>query len=326
MHTMSWYAIDALDESLDITRGFLFPVEFGRWIRLAVIVLFLGTVPTANVPVPPSGIDSYPQIQSEDLVFILVVLAVLAFVVAVVFGLISAVVQFVFVASVSSETIQLRRYFRQWFGFGVRLFLFEIGLLFVGILPVFVVGLLGWTIGVGGVSVATLVLSSLVLLPLFFLFTLFVGLVFGFTIDFIVPVIILEQCGVIEGWRRFWPTLKAEWKQYVVYIVLRWILALMLGFAVLIFVSTVGLVLGLAVFIPSAPAIALFDGIGFIVPLVLGVISLLFLFVLTLILQIPIAVYFRYYSLLVLEKTNSAFDLVPDTHTNGTTTGSDTAG
>lgn len=39
---MSWHGVDAVDDAIDATRGFLFPVTFGRWARIAVVSLFVG--------------------------------------------------------------------------------------------------------------------------------------------------------------------------------------------------------------------------------------------------------------------------------------------
>lgn len=308
---MSWYAIDAIDESLDITRGFLFPVAYGQWLRLAVIVFFLGSVPSTNVPSLPRGTHPSLPIQSGDFTVVMGVIAVLLLVLFVVFGLLRAVMQFVLVDAVRSESVHLRQYFRRWFGSGVRLFLFEIGVVLLAMLPILVIIFLAWVIGIDGASVSTLALSGLILFPLLFLLGLGVAVLLGFTIEFVVPVMILEESGVLDGWRRFWPTLKGEWKQYIGYVVVRFVLGLMVGFAVFLVVAIVGVIVGFAIAVPGIAAFAFSPEIGFVVFLLLGVVGFLFLVLLALLIQIPVVVFFRHYSLLVLRKTNPTFDLVP---------------
>lgn len=306
---MSWYAIDAIDESLAIARSFLFPVAYGRWLRLAVIVFFLGSVLSATVPTPPRRSDLPVSVHPGDFAVVLGVIAVLLLALFVVFGLIRAVMQFVLVDAVRSGSIRLRRYFRRWFGSGVRLFLFEIGVVLLATIPVLVIGLLVWTIGIKGASASTLALSGLILLPLLFVLGLGVAVLLGFTIEFVVPVMVLEECGVLEGWQRFWPTLKGEWKQYAGYVVIRFVLGLVVGFTVFLVVAILGAIVGFTIAVPGL--VAFFPEIGFVVSLVFGLVGFLFLLVLALVLRIPVVVYFRHYSLLVLRKTHAAFDLLP---------------
>ncbi len=308
---MSWYAIDAIDESLAVARSFLFPVAYGRWLRLAVIVFFLGSVPSATVPTPPRGSDLSVPIHPGDFAVVLGVIAVLLFALFVAFGLIRAVMQFVLVDAVRSGSIRLKQYFRRWFGSGVRLFLFEIGVVLVAAVPVLVILLLAWTIGIDGASASTLALSGLILLPLLFVLGLGVAVLLGFTIEFVVPVMVLEECGVFEGWQRFWPTLKGEWQQYAGYVVIRFVLGLVVGFAVFLAVAILGAIVGFTIAVPGLVAFSFSPEIGFVVFLLLGVVGFLFLLVFALVLRIPVVVYFRYYSLLVLRKTHAAFDLIP---------------
>ena len=39
---MSWNAVDAVDDAVEATRRFLFPVRLVRWAKLSVLVLLMG--------------------------------------------------------------------------------------------------------------------------------------------------------------------------------------------------------------------------------------------------------------------------------------------
>lgn len=60
---MTWYAVSAIDDALEATWEFLFPVRGWRWLKLAVVVFFLGGVgggfnvpsSTRNVDLPTDG-------------------------------------------------------------------------------------------------------------------------------------------------------------------------------------------------------------------------------------------------------------------------------
>ena len=39
---MSWHGVEAVDDAIDATREFLFPASLGRWVRIAVVSVFVG--------------------------------------------------------------------------------------------------------------------------------------------------------------------------------------------------------------------------------------------------------------------------------------------
>lgn len=308
---MSWYAIDAIDEAIETTRSFLFPFEIGRWLRLAVIVFFLGSVSPGNVQLPNTGSADVSTVPWEDNLPLLIGIGLILLALFVLFGLISSVMQFVLLDSIDTDSIHIRRYFRKRLGKGVRLFLFEIGVAVVGMLSFVLVIAGGFTVVTAVDSILILVLSVFVLILLFFVVALLLALLVGFTTSFVAPVMIVEDCGVLDGWRRFWPTLTGEWKQYVLYVVINWFLTLAAGILVWIAMALLVLILGLVAGIPTALAFAFSEEIGLVLVSLFGLVGILITLVSVFLIQIPVKIYFRYYSLLVLRKTNDAFDLIP---------------
>lgn len=324
---MSWYAIDALNDSFDITTEFLFPVAVSRWLRLTVIVFFLGGAGTVtinisyNPPLPASTsydpsvlIDIGTRLSTvspRDIVRTLVVVAGILLTLLLVYALINAVMRFVLIDSIHTKSVQLRRYFRRRFTKGIRLFTFEIGLFVLLALPFLVAAYFLIKTALNGASPLMIALIVLLSIPFMFVFVLiFAGLI-NITADFVVPVMMIEDCGVISGWQRFWPTLKREWKQYGVYLVIRWVLGAAVGFAVSVCLSFVAFGVGVVVFLLSAGAGLVFDSVGFLPLVLISLVGYLMFLSITLVVQIPVSIYFRHYSLLVLRETNSTFDLIP---------------
>lgn len=291
---MSWYAIDAIDDAFETARSFLFPFEIGRWLRLAVIVFFLGASSAGNIDIPRSSLSGVP---SDVLLLLTVVLLVFVLV----FSLIGRVMEFVLLESIHTDSVHIRRYFRQQFWRGVRLLLFEIGIVLLAASPFVVILLL--------VDPSSLFVLSMILLLL--AAVLVVGVLLDFTVRFVVPVMLLEECGVLDGWRRFWPTLKDEWKQYAVYVVINFFLGI--GVAVVFFIGFLiaMLVTLLVVGLPMAIVFELSTTAGLVALVVAIPVGLFLLLAALLALQILVTVYFKYYSLHVLRKTNAEFDLIP---------------
>jgi len=124
-----------------------------------------------------------------------------------------------------------------------------------------------------------------------------------------------ESRGVLDGWRRLWPTLRAEWKQVGLYIVAKFVL----GIAVSLAVSLVVLLAALIVAIPFvivggglylAASAAGASHVGLIVAGVLVALFVLVMIVVGLIVQVPALTFVRYYSLSVLGMLVPELDLV----------------
>lgn len=316
---MAWHAIEAVDDALTATRRFLFPFEFGTWLRLAVIAFFLGGAGaptnlfnynvggdefTGGLP----GVPPDVTLPSDQLVGIVLAIAALAAVLGLAFAILGAIMQFVLVDAVVAREVHVRQYVRDRLGEGLRLFGFQIGvgLLIAASIAALVVPtvLLG-----GGPSVWLLVLA----IPVFLVLALLVGVVFLLTTDFVVPVMIARGVGVLDGWRAFWPTLRGNLAQVGVYVVIRWVLALGVNIAAGIATAMIGLA---ALAVVGLPVGAVFLATGefglfaVAVLVVLGIPVLLALLLAVGLVQAPVQTYFRYYALLVLADLNADFDLL----------------
>ncbi|MFB6169108.1 MAG: hypothetical protein ABEJ43_09715 [Haloferacaceae archaeon] len=321
---MTLYALDDVGDAVDAARGFLWPPDRGTWLRLAVVVFFVGggtgvgqfgqlgnAAPTnggGSAPAPSPG-----SLGSPELAILAAVVALLV-VLALGFGFVGAVMEFVFVESLRRETVRLRAYWRTHWRHGARLFGFR---LLLGLATLALVALvLGVTVapilfGIAPVGVVLL----LVALPVVLLVALASAVVGGFTTTFVVPTMMLEERGVGSAWRRFWPTLREGWKQYAAYAAVAF--ALRLGVGLLVTAVTVlgAFVLAIPLGLLGALGVAL---AGQIAPVGWGIVAIavvsfvLGLFALSLFAAVPVQTALRYYGLFVLGDTDASLDVVPE--------------
>lgn len=329
---MALYALDSIDDAFDATREFLFPADRGRWFRLMLIVFFTGGLGSGfnfqtsgfDVPGPsPSGPSDAPALDPDTLAAILLVIVALAVVLVLAFVIIGSVVEFVFVESLRSGEVSIRGYFRRYWRSGLRLFAFRLvfGLLTLVIVAIPFVVVFASLLGGDAPGVGAIFGAILLLTPLLFIVIAIAGLINGFTTMFVVPIMLVEERGVLSAWRRFWPTLRGQWKQYVAYVFVELGLSVVAGIAVLLINLLALLLVGIPFALLAGLALLALGGVaglstaGIVVLGLLGVVFGLVMLVALLLIQVPVQTYFRFYALFVLGDTNDTFDLIPDRRT-----------
>ncbi|WP_135364740.1 DUF7544 domain-containing protein [Halosimplex halophilum] len=323
---MTLAALDRIDDAYRATSGFLRPVDRGRWLRLALIGLFVG-LPTAagsgaqwttpaSDPTPGPGPTPGGPADVPTAVWVAVAVAVLvAVALALAFALVGSVMEFVLYESIRRESVSIRAYWRQHFGRGLRLFGFRLA---VGLAVLVAVALLVGLVALGvyaANAVASTLFLAVVLVPVVLVLALVAGVVGSFTTAFVVPVMLATECGVLTGWRRFWPTLTGEWREFLAYAVLAFVLGIVGSAAVGVVVAFAAVVLLLPAALLGALAFALFllsEPLGVAAFVVVGLLFALAVVAVAAVVQVPVVVYLRYYALLVLGDANGAFDLIPE--------------
>jgi hypothetical protein len=330
--SMTLYALDDIDDAIETTRAFLLPFDRWRWARLALIVFFIGGVggfnplqfpggggtgggmETPTGPGGPAAPDTIPSFGSTEVAVIaafvgLVVLLALGFM------FVGSVMEFVFVESLRREAVSIRRYWSERWRQGLRLFGFRLVLSVVtlGLIGGFLVVILSPVIFGGGAFSFGLLLAAI---PVFVIVSILSGLITGFTTMFVVPVMLGEERSVLSAWRRFWPTLTGQWKQYVAYAVMGFILQLaggiLAGIALLLGIIVIAIPFGIVGLIGFGVHSVLEGVVGWVI---IGIAALLFVLaaiVLVLFISVPVQTFLRYYALLVLGDTNADLDLIPD--------------
>ena len=308
------YAFSRLDGAFQRTKSLLWPIRWGVWLRLALIALFVGGgVSFPNISgynfnegdLPPGIGDTLPEIATVIVPLILIVLAI-----ALVWWIVGTVMQFVFVDMLREGDVHIRPFFGERLGKGVRLFLFEAGLTLILILAMMAFILM--LVGIGGSGGAGVGVAFILLfIPFILVATLLFGIIFLLTHDFVVPIMIHEDCGVIAGWQRLIGTISGNILQTVVYIITRLVLGLIAGIAQAI-------VIILALLIIAIPFALI--GFVFLAALKANLVLLLALLIpylvvaipVTLLIAVPFVTFFRYYALLVLEGLVPEFRLLPE--------------
>ncbi|WP_440988561.1 DUF7544 domain-containing protein [Haloarchaeobius baliensis] len=323
---MTLYALEDIDDAYRATRNLLTPIDRTLWVKLAIVVFFLGLPGvSANSGQFSFGGDSGGGMQPGQpfqdpggnfwLLVGGVVLVVLL--VALAFALVGAVMEFVFVESLRTETVEIRQYWNEHWRRGLRLFGFRLVLGFVVVGSVAVLALPFVLAGVdGGQTTGGLAVGAfLLLLPLFIVLAIVVGVVDGFTTVFVVPIMLREDRNVLPAWGRLWGSIRKHWTQYLAYAVAGVILSFVGGMVVAIATGVVALVLlipfGLLAVL-GVGLFAVFEPAGLAVIVVTAVLFGLAVIAAAALLQVPVQTYLRYYALLVLGDIEPGFDVVPD--------------
>ena len=320
---MALQAARNVGDAFTATREFLTPIELVRWLKLAVVAFFIGggmSLPTTQFnasggsePLPLEGI---PFALPAEPATIIAAVAAIAVGFGLLFAVIGGIMEFVFIESLRSGSVSIRRYWSERWRQGLRLFGFRIAI----VLPVAAIGL-GWlalfffplTIGI-----ADPILPSGVFLlgaPVLFLVGLIYALVASFTTVFVVPIMIKNDCGVVAGWRSLSNSIKAAPKQYLAYAVIAFLLTIAAGLLASVVVGIGAIVVLIPLGIVALVAyftVSVASTVGVALLVILAVLFLAAMFVLWALVQVPVVVYLRYYALLVLGDIEPSFDLIAD--------------
>jgi hypothetical protein len=312
------YATDDVGDALEATKAFLLPFEFRRWLRIGFVTFFLGGL-GANFSTPSvtTGGGEVPSGQPPE-GFWLVAGGALAvgLVVALAFAAVRGVMDLVLLEVIREEDVDLQRFWGARWRQGLQLFGFRVAVTAVAFVLVGVpVGLVFLGSGPGG-NGALLALGSLLMVPVLLVVPLSTPLVKGFTTGFVAPLMLLEGVGVLTAWRRFWPTLVGNWKEFAGYAVVNFLLLVGVG-ALLLLGSVVG---ALALGVPLLPVLGVGYLVGNAVPAagtavfaVSAVVYGVAVIVVAAFVKAPLIVFVRYYALFVLGDVDDEFDLVPET-------------
>lgn len=314
-----YYASGEISGAVDRTKKLLWPFQWGVWLRIALIALFIGGGGGFNIPgssyddVSDTGLapGSFPDIGMDTLGLLLIIVGVVLLL-ALIWMFVGSILQFVFVDCLTSGQVLLTRTFSERSGKGFRLFLFNIALGLIVLLIIAALALLLILPMMGGAPPGDALVVSKLLFFLFLMLVLLIPLMLIslITTDFVVPVMIRDDCGVLAAWRQVFGILTSEWKQAVVYVLAK----IVLGIAAFILMVIVLLIAALITAIPfvvlGVALAAVFKGMNAIF-LVLLIPFVLIVILEALLVDVPIITFFRYYSLQVLGRLDATYTLLP---------------
>jgi hypothetical protein len=324
-----WWAFKPVTTAFDKTRKLLLePFNAWAWLKLMIIVFFVGTGTSrisnnfsnlANYRTGPSDTYAIEQginsiLSNTMLIMVIVGLAILVIALALLFAYLRNVFSFVFIQALTTGDVHIIKPIMDNLGRGFRLFVFTllVGLLTLGVVVGAVITvilgiILVIKIGVSGIlGLIVLMLAIFVIVILLLLliaFSIASAIFVGFTYDFVAPMVYFKGMGIVEAWIWLWASIKKDWQQYGVYVIARWALELGVGILTMFIVLPVALIF-IAILLAGAIAAALAAQVSIVLAVIVGLALLVLaaIFVLAMMaISMPVAVYFRYYSLDVLK-------------------------
>jgi hypothetical protein len=254
-------------------RQLFMPFRFRHWARLAVVVMSTGefagggggsgwsglnyTLPNGSpggrhvnafLPVPDSlgstVMDYWPWFAAGVIALVLLALA---------FVYVASVFRFVLFDSVVNDRCELVAGWRRWQPQGASYFLWTLGFGFASMLVMLLlIGgpiLMAWRAGIFGSPgdhIYFLITWGLLLIIIGLFLICASAVIAVFAKDFVVPVMALENRGVLDGWRRVLPMLGQEKGAFTIYLLMK--IGLAMGSALLFGIVNVFVIIGL--FIP----------------------------------------------------------------------------
>ena len=305
------YAADSLTDALHLTKRYLSALWLRGWLKLGVVLAFLGGfgvfLQVFNVPAE-LGVQA---LEGSDELLLVAAGAAVVLAIYVAFRYVAALLEFVFVESLRSETMSVRHYLRTNLrrGLSLLVFRFAVGIgaiaaVAVSVAAIVVLGDVSDPSELSDGAVAAFVgYAVLVLLGWFAVDTL--------TNGFVVPIMLHDERGPISAWRRFAPVIGTNWVGVLAFLLVAWAL----GFALWAVFAVVGFFaafFGLFLWILFAALLtAVHDSLVLVAVVGLLVGYLAYQYAVALV-ESPVRSYVRYYAIGILGATDDSLDLVAD--------------
>lgn len=293
---MTWHALRAAGESVTATRRLLAGAPVSAWLRLSVLALFVGTLVTPFLVDFNRGSTLLASVPDSPWPFVAVTLAGLAAL------CVGTVFEFVFLDALRGQRVRLVADSDRRFRAGLEVFALRAAL----------AGVLGCAVGAFVLADAPLAIVPLAALAVV------LAVVDRLTVAFVVPIMLVGGRSLPDGWRAFSPTLRREWREYALYLLVAAVLwsavavvgglagALLAGVLLVPF-AVLGLAVGSALLAQGLSEAAVGQA-------VMGTLAVPYLFAfvtLVLLVHLPLVAYLRYIALFVLGDTAERYDPIP---------------
>jgi hypothetical protein len=323
-------AVDCVQPALQHTREQLFrPFRLGQWSRLALVGILAAEMRAGgcnsnfgrfmhgpktsphnlpwHLPLDLPSLNSHISEHFAQIVGLIVVAVFALMLLAFVFLYINSVFRFILFDSVLRRHCSIGEGWRSWHRAGARFFLWQIVFqIFASLFLMFLIGVpvalalaAGWGTDLRE-HVGRLIIGVVLLVGVFLLFLLTAIVVQVLARDFLVPIMALEDLDFADGWHRLLGMIRLETGKYVVYLLLKLVLAI----AAAILFGILALVPALFVVVPSVAAVlaARAAGLGWSVTtislaILLGTLLLLLLVYLVALVCVPATVFFPAFSI-----------------------------
>ena len=324
---MGWYSIDAIDVAFKRTKKILIePFNFWKWLKLAIIIFFIGggignqgfnynqgTFDTSRKEVEwPSFDEIFNQVGQFWQQYQTHILIAVAFIILfiLIFGFISSVMDFVFVESIVTDIVSIRAYFKKYLRPGFSLFIVRtiIGLVLLMLLILAVMPILLPFIRSNAIITPGLILGSILWLILILLVLALVNGILESFIGLCIPIMMYKDIGIIAALGKIIARFREEWRQILVY----WIIRIVVGLAAGILVGIVALIVLFGILVPvilsGAILYFILSGLGlgisnilfWVVMITYGLFAAIPLILFLLMASVPVPVFMKYHLLTFL--------------------------
>jgi len=336
---MTWHSIDAIDTALKRTKSALIePFNFWKWIKLGIIIFLLGGSgggggggsgsnyggsgqdfngfgDSGETLITDSQFlefrEKFTQYVDTNLRFIL---SGIAFTMGIILLLsyISSVMEFVFVNSLVTNVVTFWAYTSQYLRQGFNLFIirFVLGLVFFSILIISMLPIILPRLNSPGDLLFEMFFSSSSLLigVLMVILAIIDGIIQSF-INLSIPMSMYQNTGIITAFKKVLGLFKADWKQIIVYWVVRFFLGIIVGIivvlaALIIFLVVFGIIfmLGLLLYLLlSWAGLGVEDTVFWVIMAPFGLVAFVLLLVFFLLVSVPVPVFMKYHMLTFLK-------------------------
>jgi hypothetical protein len=312
-----YHSIKTIDEALFRTVTLLWPPSPGIWLRIALIGLFLGggiTFPlkTENLGVPDLNTRMIiDKSVKPDYLNLLITIGGGLFIACLLYVVMSAILQFVFVDCLSSGKILLSRTFRLRLRKGSELMLLYLLLFSIIILATVLLTFLIIipNIQSGILDPVPLLFSVVEMLVLLLIILIPVWICAILVADFIVPIMILDESSLVPAARTFFAIFAGRWKEAGIYTGLKIFLIFTLGIIIGMITFLLSFPLGLAdTILPHTRGHSAFISTDIMIRIGFETAAMILI---SLLLLVPVITFFRYYSLAVLRELDPVRNLLP---------------
>lgn len=247
---MTWHAVEAIDEALEDTKDMLLPFDFGLWTKLAVIAVLTGGVGAPNFFMPggytDTGDTDYGTQNTSEMsmdgmdmnsltgaavagdvavsAFVLAAVAIVSML-AVLMFYVSSVFEFIYYQSLLEGDVKIIDYFGENTRRGLGYFGFRVVFGLAVLLSVLA------AVALALVNPLLIIFVILAGLPLLLLVAVFTTLVHDFAL-----VDMLEQdTGIVDAIQKVVNEAVDEWKQFGMYVLLKFVIGAAVGMATVMF-------------------------------------------------------------------------------------------
>jgi len=234
----------------NVKRVLLSPFSMRKWLKLGLIAFLAGVVaggggiggggPSGNGgadfdQVGPQIMGWY-QAHTGAIIAGAIGIGIVGLAVFLIMLYVSSIFRFIFMESVITTETRIRESWHRnkaegisymWWriGFGLASLLL-VALLFGGPVTILVLFILGPAKGGGFAAVGGAIVLGLVTIFFALICALVIGLINAMTRDFVLPLMYLRRIGSVAGWRAFWPILCGNKLGFLIYFLLKFVLAI----------------------------------------------------------------------------------------------------